>query len=177
MKPLKISRGRFVDYHCGKDDELFNPGPDGLVSAFVTYVNPDDSVNVTVFGTDGRMLARTGVPFFGIDQTLPESGRYCVWPEAIIRMEKAAERYKNVLLDQGVTLEQAAAGQLTAPSGPPQDIQGPTANDAVKTSSDETVRESPTLREPTIGDQTESGNGDPDTATEDPALSASDSGA
>jgi len=161
MKPLKISRGRVVDYHCGESDDLLNPGPDGLLSAFVSYVNPDGSINVTVHAADGSTFARSGVAFFDIGKTLPESGRYCVWPEAIVRMEEAAKVHEGALAQRGVTLEQAAAGQLSAAGGPPQDIQGSTANDAVKTSSDETVHEPPTLREPVNLEQAEPGNAEP----------------
>lgn len=174
MRTLTITRGRVVDYHCGESDDLLNPGPDGLLSAFVSFVNPDGSVNVSVHAADGNVFARAGVPFFGIDQTLPESGRYCLWPEAIVRMEKSAERFENDLLKRGTTLEAAARGdftgatiekvaadQLPAAGGPPKDIQGPTANDA------------PTKREPTIADQAESGNGDAGAAFRAPPLEES----
>lgn len=110
MRTLNLTRGRVVDYHCGESDDLLNPGPDGLLSAFVSFVNPDGSVNVTVHAADGNTFVRSGVAFFNIGQTLPESGRYCLWPEAIIRMEEAAEKYKNELLDRGTTLEQANPG-------------------------------------------------------------------
>jgi hypothetical protein len=192
MKPLTITRGRFVHYHCGESDDLLNPGPDGLLSAFVSFVNPDGSVNVTVHAADGSTFARSGVAFFDIGKTLPESGRYCVWPEAIVRMEEAAKVYEGALAQRGVTLEQAAAGQLSAAGGPPQDIQGPAANDAVKTSSDETVHDTtPVHREPVNLEQADPGNAEPAatdatldaaqksdaTESEDPALNAADSGA
>lgn len=159
MKPLTITRGRVVDYHCGESDDLLNPGPDGLLSAFVSFVNPDGSVNVTVHAADGNTFARSGVAFFNVGQTLPESGRYCLWPEAIIRMEENALRFKETLAKRGETLEQAAG--MSVAGGPPQDIKGPIANETVKTSSDETVHDAPVLREPVNLEQANPGNADP----------------